>query len=136
MTGSEHSPGPQLQAQHDRKSDCVASSTETWQLLESLRIAAVFLDREGRLCCFTSAAADFLPLRHDLLGRPLSEAAGPIELSHLATDLEVVFRTGTSTNREILTADGRTIFRSPKGGPVSDAMTFLGPDGPALIEPM
>ena len=76
-------------------------------LMSSTDIATVFLDRELRIKRYTPRALDLFQLSPTDLGRPLWDLRHRLRDESLAQDAAQVLETLHTTEREVLTADGR-----------------------------
>jgi two-component sensor histidine kinase len=75
-------------------------------LLESTRIATLFLDNDLRVKSFTPSLSEVFHLTDSDLGRPIAHIAARLPYPDLAEDVRRVLRTLTNVEREIGTPEG------------------------------
>ena len=74
--------------------------------LSSMRIAALYLDRDLRISCFSPAQSSLLNVRPSDVGRPLAELRPFPADTHLISDAEEVLHTLSTREREMQSDDG------------------------------
>ncbi len=92
----------------DRVVELDLAHTDIRNLLDSTRIAIVFLDEDLRIRTFTPLACGMFRLSDADLGRPLGDLTADVDYPNLTADLRNVLRSATMLEREIDgTLDGR-----------------------------
>jgi two-component system CheB/CheR fusion protein len=86
-------------------SDLSQANDDMQNLLNSTRIATVFLDENLRIKRFTEQAKELVMLRQTDLGRPISELASNLQQEDLAADCRNVMRTLVFKEAEVKTRD-------------------------------
>ena len=76
-------------------------------LINSVDIGTIFLDRSFRVAFFTPAASDLFNLIQGDYGRPLSDITGRLEYGHLLADAETVLEKLQPIEHEVKTTTGR-----------------------------
>jgi len=84
------------------------SNTNFQNLLNSIDIGTIFLDRALRVRLFSPASMDLFNLIDGDVGRPLSDITGKFEKINLIENAEKVLDTLQAVEREIKTEDGQT----------------------------
>ena len=75
-------------------------------LLESIDIAAIFLDNDLRIKRFTTQATWVVSLIHTDVGRPMSDIASTLEYGSLMADAQEVLQTLVAKEMEVQTTQG------------------------------
>jgi two-component system CheB/CheR fusion protein len=75
-------------------------------LLDSIDVAAIFLDHDLRIKRFTTQATRVVSLIHTDIGRPMSDIASTLDYGSLMADAQEVIRTLTAKEMEVQTAQG------------------------------
>ena len=79
-------------------------------LLDSTRIATVFLDRDLRITRFTPSITSLFYLRETDRGRPITDIASRLRYAGLLTDVAAVLQDERAVEREVRLADGDSTF--------------------------
>jgi len=82
------------------------ASDDMQNLLNSTKIATLFLDNELNIKRFTEQARDLVMLRQADVGRPISELASKLQHEDLGTDCRNVLKTLVFREAEVSTSDG------------------------------
>jgi two-component system CheB/CheR fusion protein len=82
------------------------TSNNLQNLINSVDIGTVFLDRSLRVAFFTPSARDLFNLIPTDFGRPLSDITGKLDYDPLGTDVEQVLTKLQSLEREVKTTEG------------------------------
>ena len=86
--------------------DLSQSSDDMQNLLNSTKIATLFLDNELKIKRFTDRARDLVMLRQEDVGRPISELASKLQHEDLGADCRNVLKTLVFMETEVSTSDG------------------------------
>jgi two-component system CheB/CheR fusion protein len=86
--------------------DLSQSSNDMQNLLNSTKIATLFLDNELKIKRFTDRARDLVMLRQEDVGRPISELASKLQHEDLGADCRNVLKTLVFMEAEVSTSDG------------------------------
>ncbi len=86
------------------------TSNNLQNLINSVDIGTIFLDRSFKVAFFTPAARDLFNLLPADFGRPLSDITTKLEYDHLIADVEVVVDKLQPIEREVKTRDGRVFI--------------------------
>jgi two-component system, chemotaxis family, CheB/CheR fusion protein len=84
------------------------SNTNFQNLLNSIDIGTIFLDRALKVRLFSPAARELFNLIPGDIGRPLSDITSKFEEGDLLDDAERVLKTLQTAEREVQTRDGQT----------------------------
>ena len=87
-------------------SDLSQANDDMQNLLNSTKVATVFLDGELLIKRFTDQARDLIMLRQTDIGRPISELASNLQHEDLAADCKNVLETLVFKEHEVQTLDG------------------------------
>ena len=124
-----------------RVGDLARANSDLKNLLESTRIATVFLDNELRLRSFTPAASDVFHLVEADVGRPIAHLTGRVAYPELQDDAHRVLKTLGQVEREVVGSeeDRRFLVRVLPYRSVDDfiagvVVTFLEVTGTAQAE--
>jgi two-component system CheB/CheR fusion protein len=85
--------------------DLSQANDDMQNLLNSTKIATVFLDSELKIKRFTDQARELIMLRETDVGRPISELASKLRHEDLAADCRSVLRTLVFREAEVITSD-------------------------------
>jgi two-component system CheB/CheR fusion protein len=85
--------------------DLSQANDDMQNLLNSTKIATVFLDSELKIKRFTDQARELIMLRDTDVGRPISELASKLQHEDLAADCRAVLRTLVFREAEVTTSD-------------------------------
>lgn len=94
----------------DKNETLVALNSDIRNLLDSTRIATIFLDANLRIKSFTPGMCDFVHLRQSDQGRPLTELVSRLNYAGLEHDVREVLHNLQVVEREICTRDGGTVL--------------------------
>lgn len=86
--------------------DLSRASDDMQNLLNSTKIATVFLDNELKIKRFTEQARELVMLRQEDVGRPIHELASKLQHEDLGADCRGVLRTLVFKETEVSTSDG------------------------------
>ncbi|WOJ93110.1 chemotaxis protein CheB [Congregibacter variabilis] len=86
--------------------DLSESSNDMQNLLNSTKIATLFLDNELKIKRFTDRARDLVMLRNEDVGRPISDLASKLQHEDLSADCQNVLKTLVFRETEVNTSDG------------------------------
>ena len=86
--------------------DLSQSSDDMQNLLNSTKIATLFLDNELKIKRFTDRARDLVMLRREDVGRPISELASKLQHEDLDADCRNVLKTLVFMETEVRSNDG------------------------------
>ncbi|HEU5145434.1 MAG TPA: PAS domain S-box protein, partial [Chryseosolibacter sp.] len=86
------------------------ASNNLQNVINSVDIGTIFLDRGLRVAFFTPAARTLFNLIPSDLGRPLSDLTGHLVYDHLTSDAESVLEKLHPVEREVRTNDGRVFM--------------------------
>jgi two-component system CheB/CheR fusion protein len=90
------------------KLDALALAQSDMQnLLNSIEIAILFLDKNLNVRRYTDLAATIISLRESDIGRPLSDLATSLQYPELRDDANKTLRTLAASEKQILSTDGR-----------------------------
>lgn len=90
------------------KLDALALAQSDMQnLLNSIEIAILFLDKNLNVRRYTDLAATIISLRESDIGRPLSDLATSLQYAELHDDANKTLRTLAASEKQILSTDGR-----------------------------
>jgi two-component system CheB/CheR fusion protein len=98
-----HTVNQELQGKIDELS---ATNDDMRNLLDSTRIATIFLDRELRIMRFTPEATRVVSLIGGDVGRPLADLVAKMEYPELVEDAQATLRELTPRGREVRGTDG------------------------------
>ena len=87
--------------------DLALAQSDMKSLLNSTDIAMLFLDHNLNVRRFTDRASKIINLRESDIGRPLSDLTTSLEYPALHDDARETLRTLVSSEKQILTSDGR-----------------------------
>ncbi len=87
--------------------DLALAQSDLKNLLNSTDIAMLFLDQNLNVRRYTERASKIINLRDSDIGRPLSDLTTSLEYSALQDDAHETLRTLVSSEKQILTSDGR-----------------------------
>ena len=87
--------------------DLALAQSDLKNLLNSTDIAMLFLDQDLNVRRYTERASKIINLRDTDIGRPLSDLTTSLEYSALQDDANETLRTLVSSEKQILTRDGR-----------------------------
>ena len=87
--------------------DLAQAQSDMKSLLNSTDIAMLFLDHNLNVRRFTDRASKIINLRESDIGRPLSDLTTSLEYPALHDDARETLRTLVSSEKQILTSDGR-----------------------------
>ncbi len=90
-----------------RISDLARVNSDMRNVLESTRIAIIFLDNQLLLQSFTPAATELAAVTDSDIGEPLGRLALRVDYAGLVADARYVLRTLATLEREVGTADGK-----------------------------
>jgi len=85
-------------------------NSDLQNLLDSTKIATVFLDDELRIRNFTPATTDLFPLRQSDRGRTITDFVSNLKYSELREDVLEVQRKLSTVEREVSLKDGATTY--------------------------
>lgn len=111
-------------------SELALAGTDMANLLDSTRIATLFLDATLRVRRFTSQAAELIRLIASDLGRPVTDLATILDYPSLADDAREVLRTLVVIEKQVATRDRRWYsvrimpYRTHDGGVDGLVLTF------------
>jgi two-component system CheB/CheR fusion protein len=91
--------------------DLSQSSDDMQNLLNSTKIATLFLDNELTIKRFTDRARDLVMLRQEDVGRPIAELASKLQHEDLSADCRNVLKTLVFMETEVITSDGGVSYR-------------------------
>jgi two-component system CheB/CheR fusion protein len=83
------------------------ASNNLYNLINSVDIATIFLDRSCRVAFFTPPVRELFNLIPADYGRPLSDITGKLDYDNLINDAEYVLDKLQSLEREVKTTDGK-----------------------------
>jgi two-component system, chemotaxis family, CheB/CheR fusion protein len=86
------------------------ASNNIQNLINSVDIGTIFLDRGLRVAFFTPAARQLFNLLPADYGRPLSDITGKIQYDHLTADAESVLEKLQAVEKEVNTIDGHVFL--------------------------
>ena len=107
------------------------TNTHFENLLNSIDIGTIFLDRELRVRLFSPVARELFNLRTGDIGRPLSDITGRFEYNDLRPEAEAVLKTLQAAEREVLSKDGNSFvmrilpYRTPDDRIDGVVVTFV-----------
>jgi two-component system, chemotaxis family, CheB/CheR fusion protein len=87
--------------------DLALAQSDMQNLLNSIEIAILFLDRDLNVRRYTERAAKIISLRESDVGRPLSDLASSLQYPSLHDDALETLRTLVFSEKQIQTNDGR-----------------------------
>jgi two-component system, chemotaxis family, CheB/CheR fusion protein len=87
--------------------DLALAQSDMQNLLNSIEIAILFLDRDLNVRRYTERAAKIISLRESDVGRPLSDLASSLQYPSLHEDALETLRTLAFSEKQIQTDDGR-----------------------------
>ena len=87
--------------------DLALAQSDLKNLLNSTDIAMLFLDQDLNVRRYTERASKIINLRDSDIGRPLSDLTTSLEYPALQDDAHEILRTLVSSEKQILTSDGR-----------------------------
>ncbi|MBD8554181.1 PAS domain-containing protein [Rhizobium sp. CFBP 8762] len=79
-------------------------------LFHSTKVATIFLDRELVIRTFTPAVSTIFNLLDSDRGRPITDLSSKLHLPSLRDDIDVVFNTGKTLERQIVSAEDHSHF--------------------------
>ena len=94
----------ELQAKLD---DLALAQSDMQNILNSIDVAILFLDQNLNVRRYTDRASDIVNLRESDVGRPLSDLTTSLEYPTLHEDAVETLRTLTSSEKQVMNADGR-----------------------------
>ncbi len=86
------------------------ASNNLHNLINSVDIGTIFLDRSFRVAFFTPTARDLFNLIPADFGRPLSDITGKLQYERLLQDAETVLEKLQPIEREVITSDSRAFI--------------------------
>ena len=92
---------------HGKIEDLSRANDDMKNLLDSTRIATLFLDNQLRIRRFTSEATKIINLIQSDVGRPVSHIVGNLEQDTLSRDAQEVLDSLVLKERAVRTKDGR-----------------------------
>lgn len=111
-------------------SELALAGSDMANLLDSTRIATLFLDAELRVRRFTSQAAELISLIATDVGRPVTDLSTILDYASLADDAREVLQSLVTVEKQIATRDGRWYsvrimpYRTHDGGVDGLVLTF------------
>ena len=90
-----------------RADDLERASDDMKNLLDSVDLAIVFLDRELRVRRYTPSTVSIIKLIPSDIGRPLSDLVTVLDYSDLTKDAQAVLRTLVALEKQVRAIDGR-----------------------------
>ncbi|MFU8830721.1 MAG: chemotaxis protein CheB [Wenzhouxiangella sp.] len=90
-----------------RLDDLLLAQSDMQNVLNSIEIAILFLDRDLNVRRYTERAADIINLRESDVGRPLSDLTTSLQYPDLQRDVRETLRSLQPTNKQIQSSDKR-----------------------------
>jgi two-component system CheB/CheR fusion protein len=87
--------------------DLMLAQSDVQNILNSVEIAILYLDKDLNIRRFTERAADIINLRQSDIGRPLSDLTNSLQYPDLQQDAAETLRKLQSTEQQIQSANGR-----------------------------
>jgi two-component system CheB/CheR fusion protein len=95
---------------HGKNDQLVVTNNDMQNLLDSTKIATIFLDEQIRIRNFTPAAMEIFPLRDNDRGRALTEIVTLLSYDQLRFDVSKVLRSLATVERELTLKDESASF--------------------------